>query len=1199
MRKLILIGIALIFLLPLVSASVLFNDTFTGATAALNTVSPDTGGAYIGSSNWQRQNGIGNSTTTAGRVNSTFSYYANDTQTSIQFQLRVQEVGGTNDLVLFKNASNTGFGAMGIATNYGGTDSLQVLTSGSFVNLFTGASSNVWYNVTLYNISFTSRTYMVRVNDTNYTNAGAGYIMQGSAATMSGVNNVEFWKGSGTGYTELDNVSVCDGGICSGPPAPAKNATVTAYNMYTNTTILNISVWENTTILICQTVNGTCNLPYRNDSTGSYDLLVGSNESGGYFNTTKSSQSVTNNINVSLAQNAITFFARDAVTNQTIAGATFNTSVMTNTTHYFNNRPNYNVSVVAPGYTTQTIQYNVTALTVANYTFTLNNYQLNLTAFDFYINRQIFNFTVTIANSAGNYSQSFNASAGSVNATLSNQALYNITFSSASDLAFNFTTNYSTNSSGPSIDSANTSDGKWDTYARSSRDGTGTGNIIYYWNYTTPYAGMTPIAWHVKDGGSERILTNIAACVAQNPFRARAISQDTAITNTIAWECWNGGGWTTIFTASNTVTAVNRVYEQELVYNETPYLSQTYLNYNVSSGNLTAYLSQSEINFTAIDSITGFTIGGATFNTSRLTNSTHYFLAQPWNVSAVAAGYTTKTIQYNATGLQRATYTFTLDGKYLFNVTSARIGGVRLSNFSVEIKTGSYNYTITTTNQWANFTLSPNSLYNITVYSFKANESHFNYTFMNYNITTSPNLTFNYTVLNITAINNVTGFSVTSFSSELNSSNFTNNPITQSSNVAGQILYYTMPGINYYLRTNSSGFILPQTDTMTINVTSGVQNYTTRLVPFNAVLFYLYNASSLLPANLTNITINLLGSAGNYTNVSDSGQALIQNITPGNYTVQASGTGYQTYTAYVEVGNNTYQTFNIYLNSYSSTTTIFDVIDKFSGSAIVNASMLIQTQPILGGSYVTLGTFYTDVAGNIELNYVPNQNYYFVLSANNYQTMMFYLTPVLSSTYTLKMNPNITSNITDIYQSLTVTVTPFYVFNNRSNNFTYYVAAPYGNLQAFNYTLTTTYSGTHLTGQSTNAYGGTLNTSLFVSAPNVNDSIIFQYRYKLTNGLDVTVTRVLPITGVITQGSFISSVDNPYHLPLFDRVVITVVLVIMFSGMILMFGGPPAFATIVAMIILGYVLAIGFLSFWVVGPSLFMLIVLLIRSGGQ
>jgi hypothetical protein len=622
------------------------------------------------------------------------------------------------------------------------------------------------------------------------------------------------------------------------------------------------------------------------------------------------------------------------------------------------------------------------------------------------------------------------------------------------------------------------------------------------------------------------------------------------------------------------------------------YLNASYTNYNVSGGALAAKLAQSKITFNAVDLVTGANISTATFNTSALTNATHYFNKQNYNISAVAANYYTNTIQYNTTALSIANQSITL-ANVLFN-TSSNIYGTapQLKNYSVIVTNPAYNFTTnaSTTNGTLKFYLSDKVLYNLTVYYFSTNDTHFNYTLQNVNA--SQALMLNYTVLNLTVKDNLTTANINNITTSLSSTNQSGN-IATLANTANPQYFYIYNNYNYTLRTSAAGY--NSLDYQITPNTTGVYNYTVNLTANNSVLFYFYNSTSLNLINNTNISAFLTYGSSSYTCGSSTGSCLIANLTPNTYNIIISATGYNTLTGVIAVGNNTFQTYNAYLNTLSTLNTIFTITDQQTLNPIVNATLTIESRIPSNPVYTFVTALSSDIVGSAQLNYASTNYYRITVSAPGYNNNQFELKPIIYTAYEIRLTANNTLSVNNSYQNVMVSTTPSYVINRQLANFTYTITAPSSILNYYSYNVTTSYDNTVISGAGSNAYGGTLNGSLYVNTTSLNQSLYLTTTYQLTNGASYTTVKIISIQDVATSSTSAGAANNFFGLSIFDRMLIIVITVLMSAGMVFYFAGTIAGGAM-AILVLGYFMLTGFMPIWGGAISIVLLVMLLARA---
>lgn len=151
------------------------------------------------------------------------------------------------------------------------------------------------------------------------------------------------------------------------------------------------------------------------------------------------------------------------------------------------------------------------------------------------------------------------------------------------------------------------------------------------------------------------------------------------------------------------------------------YFNNSYLDLNLSSGSHQGSIYQSIISFVALEKYTNITLSGFTFNTSYLTNATHYMAAGSYNVSAVKSGYRTETQQITVTPFEVSTRYFSVSNTSLNISFVQQATGTVLSGWSLRLQNYYYNVDETYNVSGTNFILNLTTGINYTLTLNKAN----------------------------------------------------------------------------------------------------------------------------------------------------------------------------------------------------------------------------------------------------------------------------------------------------------------------------------------------------------------------------------------------------------------------------------------------------------------------------------------------
>lgn len=201
----------------------------------------------------------------------------------------------------------------------------------------------------------------------------------------------------------------------------SNNVTITVNDFYTNSNLANFSAiaynssgYQYNGSTTTGTLDNWSGVSFLQNSTQVWTINISSTENGGYFNRTLTSQNVSTNLNISLAQSVINFITTRRISDETISGVNYTTTYLTNTTHYMR-AGTYNVTASKSG------EFNVTqSITVTPYqssTVTIENMTnsyLNLTVINIVNGSAILNYTAQLNISAYNYSENISTTNGSI-----------------------------------------------------------------------------------------------------------------------------------------------------------------------------------------------------------------------------------------------------------------------------------------------------------------------------------------------------------------------------------------------------------------------------------------------------------------------------------------------------------------------------------------------------------------------------------------------------------------------------------------------------------------------------------------------------------------------------------------------------------------------------------------------------------------
>ena len=489
--------------------------------------------------------------------------------------------------------------------------------------------------------------------------------------------------------------------------------------------------------------------------------------------------------------------------------------------------------------------------------------------------------------------------------------------------------------------------------------------------------------------------------------------------------------------------------------------------------------NSSVLNFTAIVNGTSYNTTNGTITTSILNNAS---VSVDVNISSdYAGGYFNKSLSHDVTtDLTTNSYQAELDLYANEKITGLLLTGVFKRNGTVisplnqHLKAGNYNFSYDNSSYYnasisVNISALSNSsnnitgiydqLLNLTVENAYSGERLFNFTgyiyqgnhSFNESIDSTPN---NYTLLGIIQ--------------ELPYTLYVEHPNYAISN-----------STNYYYFTS-------------INETT--DNITMSLYSNNSIMMYIRNEATgnLITDNIT-ITITFNSSEDQYWTA--NGTYFIDDLLDGNYSIKFSGGNYTTKTYTVTVADRSTQILNAYLSA-SYQQAIFTLVDSLTINTIESVSF--QMARIINSSWAVVESKTSDITGRVQVNYLPDVRYRFTCSKTGYETKIFYLDPIIFSTYTIQLSPTITQDENRDYAGISVSFSPNIFYNNQSTNFTFSINAPEGDLESYN--ISVSYPGGNISQSGTNAIGEVFTFNFTITGATFWDKVNVSYYYDSTTG---------------------------------------------------------------------------------------------------
>lgn len=342
-----------------------------------------------------------------------------------------------------------------------------------------------------------------------------------------------------------------------------------------------------------------------------------------------------------------------------------------------------------------------------------------------------------------------------------------------------------------------------------------------------------------------------------------------------------------------------------------------------------------------------------------------------------------------------------------------------------------------------------------------------------------------------------------------------------------------------------------------------------------------------------NVTITFTSNTTEFNNITDTGSFYIE-LDPNKYNLLFSSDNYSSRTYQVTIGNGTHQTLTAYLSTNTNQTT-FTLTDKDTSEILTN--VLVTMYRMIGGTWSAVESKYTDVTGKAVLNYVPEKNYKFYLSKENYTDYVFYLNPVLYDEYSIQMEKQTDINDTQDYSQVALKYYPSSFNFEELTTFTFLIQSPYGELESYGFNIS--YPSGYNTSSGSNAIGGQLTTSFNITTATWTDRVRLDYYYKVTTKPMKNFTIYLPINFPnVGNNTFMNNQNNTYGLGTFERVLIAVIIVLFVVGVASLIGQVIS-GSILGLFVYSYLVYIGFIPLWSILISAFIGIMFISwKSGG-
>jgi len=484
--------------------------------------------------------------------------------------------------------------------------------------------------------------------------------------------------------------------------------------------------------------------------------------------------------------------------------------------------------------------------------------------------------------------------------------------------------------------------------------------------------------------------------------------------------------------------------------------------------------------------------------------------------------------------------------------------------------------------------------YNISTGTYSIQADKLDWFSINQSVTITPLLNITTTIVNMSyanltiyAIDGTTGEGLSGYDLSIGSVNYSWSGQSETG-VTNHSFY--LINETYNTTINMPGYAITGT---TINITvDGDTNYTFTLYKSNSVSITILDEITNLPI-YDDITIRWSYNATTWENVTNTSSLFIHNITATNYTLLFYSSNYSTRTYSITVGPQSSQFLTAYMIS-STYSTIFTIKDIDTGTILDEVS--IAMYKLINSSWTVVESKVSDISGKSQFYYDPIANYRFYLSNDMYNDYVFYLNPILFSTYDVFMTKSSVLNYTVDFDDISFIYSPTTFYNDQNIIINFLISSPTGQLT--DYGITVTYPGGNDSDSGVNAIGEQMSAMVNISGATTFDYVILDFNYTTTVGGFKTYKFNLPINSNVTTGTWLTNKDKTYGLGIFERMLIATIIIIFVVGIATMVGQAlPGVA--LGMFVFMFLVFIGFVPIWVILPSMLMGIIFLVwKSGG-
>jgi hypothetical protein len=342
------------------------------------------------------------------------------------------------------------------------------------------------------------------------------------------------------------------------------------------------------------------------------------------------------------------------------------------------------------------------------------------------------------------------------------------------------------------------------------------------------------------------------------------------------------------------------------------------------------------------------------------------------------------------------------------------------------------------------------------------------------------------------------------------------------------------------------------------------------------------------------MTIEIVQNDTTFNIWTTNGTALIQNNWSGNYIINAYNQNFSKSTIVLSTSASGGMFYgNLFLLN-KSLNTIFTVQDRLTADIL--SDVTISQARLISSVWTEISSKNSDITGKAQFYFVPETKYRFTVSKTGYNTKVFYLDPILYSTYTIQLDKSTTNYFYADYEDLYISYSPKSFDSTSQNNLTMIIRSEKGILTSYNATIG--YPGGTLFQSGVANSGETFELKFNITGNTIWDKVNVTISYMTIVNTSRTFRYQHEITGNVgSPYTWAGNLKNNYANS-FEKIILTVLIIIIITGFAMYQAGPQA-GGVVTILCMVFAVMTNFLPLYTVVPGILIGLMLIATRSSQ